>query len=138
MSKRFVITTPVLELALTYTQGLLEPVSEEVRVLYTALQRLHEGLPMESLAFSASTVKGWCAFRAVTRAGSSWRQTIVLDGGPDKDPPMTYNVSAAWRPSESAPVAAVRDALLVIRNRHGLDGLIVRWPSTVTPSTNVA
>lgn len=133
MSKRFEIVTPKLELKLTYLTGLLEPVSEEARVLYGALQRLHETVPMVRLTFIASTAnEGVFVFRAVSRAGSSWKQGISLPGGPDKDPPMTYDISRPWRPSEQAPLAAVREALLSVRNRHMVTHCEAVWPSTVS------
>src|SRR3990167_11173121 len=71
VSKRFEIVTPRLELRLTYLTGLLEPVSEEARMLYAALSHLHEAVPMDTLTFQVSTEEGTYAFRAVSLAGSS-------------------------------------------------------------------
>ena len=128
MSKRLEIVTPRLELRLTYLTGLLEPVSEEARMLYAALSHLHEAVPMDTLTFQVSTEEGTYAFRAVSLAGSSWKQGISLPGGADRDPPMTYDIARPWRQSEYAPIAAVRDAMLAVRNRHGLVSLTATWP----------
>lgn len=121
MSKRFAIVTPHVEIAALYTQGFLEPTGEEARVLYTAVQKLHELVPMERLTFrELDDHKGTYRYAAVAKNGLRWRQDIYLPGGPDKDPPMSYGCSP-WRPSERVPVCAVRDALLAVRNRHGLE-----------------
>ena len=133
MSKNLDILTPKLEVRCVYTQGTLEPVGEEARELYASLQRLHDAVPMASLAFDSTATLGMYRFEAVSRAGSTWRQGILLEGGPDRDPPMTFSVASRWRASESAPLHAVREAILAVRNRYGLLSLAALWPSTSVP-----
>lgn len=121
MSKRFVIATPHIELSALYAQGVLEPTGEEARVLYVAVQKLHEQIPMERVTFcELQDAPGTYRYKADAKNGARWSQDISLPGGPDKDPPMTYRCNA-WRPSERVPVCAVRDALLAIRHRHALE-----------------